>query len=192
MVAPFLPMLFMGEEWSELHPFLYFVSHTDPELAEAVRKGRREEFAAFHIQGDAPDPMSEETFFQSKIQWHLIKEGQHKIMLCYYKTLIQLRKKQSALSTPNRKQLQVIADKEKNLLMLYRWQGEEHIFCFMNFSRKQQMMLLPTEKALHKLFDSSEREWNGPGDMPFTNEIKSGNQLIGLQPESISIFISHV
>src|SRR5690349_24556369 len=47
-ISPFLPMFFMGEEWSEPNPFLYFVSHTDPQLAEAVRKGRKKEFSAFH------------------------------------------------------------------------------------------------------------------------------------------------
>src|SRR5919107_136884 len=59
ILSPYLPMLFMGEEWSEPNPFLYFVSHTDPELAEAVRKGRREEFKAFHEDSDeneVPDP----------------------------------------------------------------------------------------------------------------------------------------
>ncbi|WP_374166587.1 hypothetical protein [Arcticibacter sp. MXS-1] len=51
LLSPYLPMLFMGEEWVEPHPFLYFVSHTDPQLADAVRKGRKEEFKAFHNQG---------------------------------------------------------------------------------------------------------------------------------------------
>ncbi|RYY61327.1 MAG: malto-oligosyltrehalose trehalohydrolase, partial [Chitinophagaceae bacterium] len=67
LTAPFLPMLWMGEEWGEQNPFLYFVSHTDPELAIAVREGRKKEFAAFHAQGEAPDPVSEETFLRSKL-----------------------------------------------------------------------------------------------------------------------------
>ena len=70
-VSPFLPMLFMGEEWSEPNPFQYFVSHTDPVLAEAVRKGRKQEFAAFHLEGDAPDPMAEDTFRRSSLSWDL-------------------------------------------------------------------------------------------------------------------------
>ena len=56
LVSPYLPMLFMGEECSEPHPFLYFVSHTDPDLAEAVRKGRKAEFAAFHAVAKHPIP----------------------------------------------------------------------------------------------------------------------------------------
>src|SRR5215217_7556055 len=85
LVSPYLPMLFMGEEWSEQHPFQYFVSHTDPDLAEAVRKGRRAEFAAFHAEGEAPDPMSEETFLSSKLQWEFVEAEPHKTMLQYYK-----------------------------------------------------------------------------------------------------------
>src|SRR5947209_18496790 len=93
LVSPYLPMIFMGEEWMETNPLLYFVSHTDPELAEAVRNGRKKEFAAFHCSEDAPDPMAEETFLRSKINWNLISEKKHKTMFAYYKYLIDLRKK---------------------------------------------------------------------------------------------------
>src|SRR5690606_29809455 len=77
MVSPYLPMLFMGEEYSETNPFLYFVSHTDQDLVEAVRKGRRAEFAEFHDEGEAPDPQSEETFKKSKLQWKLLDQDLH-------------------------------------------------------------------------------------------------------------------
>ena len=49
-------MLFMGEEWAETNPFLFFISHTDKELASVVNKGRKEEFAYFNWQGEPPDP----------------------------------------------------------------------------------------------------------------------------------------
>lgn len=72
--APFIPMIFMGEEWGSKDPFLYFVSHTDSELVEQVRKGRKDEFAAMHAEGEAPDPQSEKTFLQSKLDWTAINE----------------------------------------------------------------------------------------------------------------------
>lgn len=93
LISPYLPMLFMGEEYSEKNPFLYFVSHSDKALVEAVRKGRKEEFAEFHNEGEVPDPQAEETFQQSKLQWHLLQEKQHSAMLSFYKSLIALRKK---------------------------------------------------------------------------------------------------
>jgi maltooligosyltrehalose trehalohydrolase len=80
LVSPFLPMLFMGEEYGETNPFLYFVSHTDPNLIEAVRKGRSEEFAAFHANGEAPDPQAETTFENSKLQWHLVRHSPHNLI----------------------------------------------------------------------------------------------------------------
>ncbi|MDR3553591.1 MAG: malto-oligosyltrehalose trehalohydrolase, partial [Syntrophobacteraceae bacterium] len=69
LLSPFLPLLFMGEEYGEQAPFLYFVDHTDPELREAVRKGRREEFNGFIWQGEPPDPASMETFLKSRLDW---------------------------------------------------------------------------------------------------------------------------
>ena len=61
LLSPFVPLLFMGEEYAEPAPFLYFVSHSDPALVEAVRRGRRDEFAAFAGRGEVPDPQAVET-----------------------------------------------------------------------------------------------------------------------------------
>jgi maltooligosyltrehalose trehalohydrolase len=186
VVSPYLPMLFMGEEWSEPNEFLYFVSHTDKDLSEAVRKGRKKEFAAFHTQGEAPDPVSKESFLRSKIQWTLIGEGQHKIMLEYYKALIQLRKTNEVLKEPARKNLEVIPYKEQNSLLLKRWNAREQIACFMNFSQKQQTIKYD-QPLCKKLFDSAEPKWNGPQSA--ANEIK--NKSIILQPESILLYQTH-
>src|SRR5690606_30764198 len=62
LLSPFTPLLFMGEEYGETAPFPYFVSHTDEALAEAVRRGRSEEFASFRWAGEPPDPQAPETF----------------------------------------------------------------------------------------------------------------------------------
>ncbi len=68
LLAPFVPMLFMGEEYGENAPFLYFCDHVDEELAVATREGRRREFAAFTaFAGDIPDPQSPHTFAASKL-----------------------------------------------------------------------------------------------------------------------------
>ena len=75
ILFPFLPMLFMGEEYGETAPFQYFTSHSDEDLIESVRKGRHEEFEAFTWQGEAPDPHDEETFRRSKLNWNLWKSN---------------------------------------------------------------------------------------------------------------------
>jgi maltooligosyltrehalose trehalohydrolase len=68
LLSPFLPLLFMGEEYGETAPFQYFTSHSLQELIEAVRCGRRREFASFGWDGDSPDPQSEGTFLRSKLK----------------------------------------------------------------------------------------------------------------------------
>ena len=67
LLSPFIPLLFMGEEYGEPNPFLYFVSHHSPELLDAVRNGRRDEFKAFAWAGEVPDPGAEETFARSRL-----------------------------------------------------------------------------------------------------------------------------
>ena len=70
LLAPQLPLLFMGEEYGEDHPFQFFCSFDGQDLIEAVRQGRKREFEAFHAQGaEAPDPQSPSTFERSRLTW---------------------------------------------------------------------------------------------------------------------------
>jgi maltooligosyltrehalose trehalohydrolase len=98
LLGPFTPMLWMGQEYAEDAPFQYFVSHTDPELVEAVRQGRRREFAYFADQGEAPDPQSPATFERSKLDWSLRKDGEHATVLALYHELLRLRREVPALT----------------------------------------------------------------------------------------------
>jgi maltooligosyltrehalose trehalohydrolase len=186
LVSPYIPMLFMGEEYSEPHPFLYFVSHTDPELAEAVRKGRKAEFSAFHAQGEAPDPVSKKTFDESKLQWELIKREPHQTMFDFYKTLIKLRKQQPALCHLDRNKLDAEANEKNQTLLLHRWHKVEHIYCLLNFSKKQQQLTLPDYgKELQKIFDSADPAWNGPAA---ALDVISDEWTVTIQPESFLIY----
>src|SRR5690606_7306946 len=70
LTSPFVPMLFQGEEWGASTPFLYFTDHADPDLAEAIRQGRRREFAAFGWDAESiPDPQAIETFRRAQLNW---------------------------------------------------------------------------------------------------------------------------
>jgi maltooligosyltrehalose trehalohydrolase len=94
LCSPCLPLLFMGEEFAETNPFVYFTSHGDPALAQAVREGRRKEFEEFHFGDlvDFVDPQSAEAFQRSKLNWNLIGHPEHSGILSFYRELIQLRK----------------------------------------------------------------------------------------------------
>jgi maltooligosyltrehalose trehalohydrolase len=70
LLAPYLPLLFMGEEYGESQPFQFFCSFEGADLVEAVRQGRKREFEAFHAQGgEVPDPQAVETFERSRVTW---------------------------------------------------------------------------------------------------------------------------
>ena len=108
LLSPFIPLLFMGEEYGETAPFYYFVEHSDPNLAEAVRRGRREEFAAFAWQGEPPDPQDEATFLRSKLNHTLRHQEQHGRLWEFYKELIRLRNELPALAYLSQKDTEVL------------------------------------------------------------------------------------
>jgi maltooligosyltrehalose trehalohydrolase len=188
LVSPYLPMLFMGEEYAEPNPFQYFVSHTDPELAEAVRKGRKKEFSAFHMEGEAPDPMAEETFNNSKLQWDLLDTEPHRTMLGYYKKLIAIRQKYPALNQLNRKELRVAFDQTRQTITLSRTARDQQVVCFMNFSTENHEVETPqTDGSWHKMLASSDPQWGGQNSIP---ESVPGESRLPLPPESFTLYIN--
>jgi maltooligosyltrehalose trehalohydrolase len=152
MVSPYIPMLFMGEEWAEPNPFLFFISHTDKELAAIVNKGRKEEFSYFNWQGEPPDPRLEETFTNSMLQWQLLESEPHKSMFEYYRKLIMFRKQNPALNNTNRHNTKAEADENSKILKLERWSDSQYFECVMNFSDTEQLYQWPAGKVV---FNSS-------------------------------------
>ena len=93
LLGPFVPLLFAGEEWAASTPFLYFTDHQDAALAEAVRQGRRREFAAWVPDaGEIPDPQSPESFEWSRLDWTELEREPHARMLDWYRRLIAYRR----------------------------------------------------------------------------------------------------
>ena len=92
LLSPSIPLLFMGEEYGETAPFLYFVSHEDEEIIEAVRTGRLEEFASFPDQYTVPDPQLTDTFQRSNIDRELRFNEPHAHLFAFYQHLLKLRK----------------------------------------------------------------------------------------------------
>jgi len=186
LCSPFIPMLFMGEEWAENNPFLFFISHGDPELVEAVRKGRKAEFAAFHGEGEPPDPQDIQTFLRSKLSWDLMDTDGHRQMFQYYRALIALRKQHAPLDQMDRKQMHVTSD--TNCLTLSRWDGEQYIVCLMNFSDQIQQINITAERPYwKKIFDSADPQWNGPVAAP---RHLDAMQYVTIQPQSILVYTS--
>jgi maltooligosyltrehalose trehalohydrolase len=121
LTSPFLPMIFEGEEFAASTPFQYFADHEDPEMAKAVKEGRRGEFAAFGWNpADIPDPENVETFERSKLKWDEVHEGRHEEMLQWYRGLIALRRRSASLNNGEPGQTKVTFDEEKRWLVMER------------------------------------------------------------------------
>lgn len=97
LLAPNLPLLFMGEEYGETAPFQYFTDYQDRILGEAVRKGRWEEAIGFGWKGEVPDPQSEETFQRSKLDLSRRYQEPHNRLFAFYRRIITLRKSEPLL-----------------------------------------------------------------------------------------------
>lgn len=92
LLAPNLPLLFMGEEYAETAPFPYFIDHGDPALVEAVRRGRAAEFAAFAWQGVLPDPAAPATFASAQLDPQRRRSPAGRAMESWYRRLLALRR----------------------------------------------------------------------------------------------------
>jgi len=167
ILSPFVPMLFMGEEYGEEAPFNYFVDHSDPDLIEAVRRGRRKEFEAFHWPGEVPDPQSPSTFAQSRLQWKKRENEKHKILLDFHGFLLRLRKRLPVLAEPTRQGLQVADWSGRRMLTVQRAKGEEKVLILLNFNAVSSNMQITGISAGRwcKVADSAERRWLGPGSL---------------------------
>jgi maltooligosyltrehalose trehalohydrolase len=121
LMSPAVPALFMGEEFGCTQPFLYFADF-EGELAEAVRNGRRREFASFETFGGAelPDPISPETFEASVIAWEAVEEAPHAEWLAFHRGLLELRRQHVVPGLPARAVTAVGFPGKAGLLVTWR------------------------------------------------------------------------
>src|SRR5262249_51234606 len=164
LLSPFVPMLFMGDEYGETAPFQYFISHSNPDLVEAVRQGRRGEFASFQWQGEAPDPQDEKTFESSKLNHSLKKAKPHQTLLAFHKELIRLRKSLPALYSLSKDRMDVVSFEEDRVLAVRRWHGTNEVLVIFNFNDGPigEFQNIPYG-VWHKRFDSADPRWSGAG-----------------------------
>ena len=152
LLSPFVPMLFQGEEWSASSPFLYFVDFEDPELIEAVRKGRQSEFEGFGWNPEnIPDPQSEETFLRSKLEWQEKEGALHRELLEWYRALITLRKSQPDFA-PGPLDAEGVAFHEEDCWLRFR-RGSFQVAC--NFSGEQRRVPLDVTRGERLILTSA-------------------------------------
>ena len=186
ILSPYIPILFMGEEYGEKSPFLYFVNHSDLQLIEGVRKGRKKEFEAFLWDEDPPDPQSPDTFVKSKLQWEMRNEEDHKVLLDFYRELIQLRKSVCTFYKYDRGCLDISGDEEKKFVVMMGSDSKTRLVMLVNFNRDDTMVVMPAKGDWKKVLDSSDIRWNGPGAI--LPDRLENNEPLNMRSESYAIY----
>lgn len=184
-LSPYIPMLFMGEEYGDKSPFYYFISHSDKDLIKAVQEGRKEEFKQYIKPGqEFPDPQSEEVFNGSKLKWEKRNSGEHKIILEWHKELIRLRNENAVLKNFDKECIRAEVLNEAGLI-LHRKDatGKKELVALMNVSEKEIPYFLPGNNGTwKKLLDSTEAKWNeentSTNKEQFSEQKQAGEQVV--------------
>lgn len=158
LLLPYLPLLFMGEEYGEKAPFLYFVDHGDKDLIESVRRGRKEEFCDFHndqrTDQTHPDPASLDTFKQCILNWPAAPN----VLNRFYKRLIHLRKA-CQIMTPDQAS-DISTQHIQDVIYYRRTLNQGDLLCVMNFGQQTQEVELPlNNQTWHQKIYSADAEW---------------------------------
>jgi len=187
LTSPYVPLLFMGEEYGEDSPFLYFTSHSDERLIKAIRKNRNKEALSSFTEKTPPDPQSEDAFIKSILQWDNHTRGHHKILLDFYCRLIRLRKEMHALSDTDKFHFESVRMDEKMLLFFRRWCLYGEVFCVASFNKEPCAAdILFPEGRWEKMLDSSEPQWQGCG--PAMPSAVDGPGRVTIPPFSFTLY----
>jgi maltooligosyltrehalose trehalohydrolase len=189
LLSPFLPLLFMGEEYGENAPFLYFVNHSDPDLIEAVRNGRKREFRCFDWRGEPPDPQAESTFLTSQLHWDLRAAGSHTALRAFYKELIGLRSRIPALAELRMQGLQAVAFEAEKALVIRRSSKDAEGIAVFNFGREPaRLPAVFPEGVWRKKLDSADERWQGAGGLAPAEVREGGKVMLTLPPRSFVVY----
>ena len=190
ILSPYVPLLFMGEEYGEEAPFQYFISHTDAGLIDAVRNGRRGEFASFGWLGEPPDPQDEKTFLRAKLNHALKGDGKYRVLWDFYRELLRLRRELAPLARLSKERCEVIGFDNDRVLLLRRWRGKEVVVTLFNFNSAPVSLALPMAPGRwRKALDSSEARWRGAGsELPAEFDCAESFEF-RLPPSSLALFM---
>lgn len=190
ILSPYLPLIFMGEEYGETAPFPYFTSHGDPALVEAVRRGRREEFAAFGWEAEVPDPQDEATFRSALIDPELRSVGWHRQVFSFYREVIRLRRQLPNFRRPEREEIQVTGLEADRVVVVRLCRGQAELVVLFALGETSCRVRLPFRHGRYrKLLDSAEPRWGGPGALA-PEALDGGDEGIGitLAPFSVALY----
>lgn len=187
LLSPFIPLIFMGEEYGETAPFKYFISHSDKDLIEAVRKGRQREFPSF--KNKLSDPQAENTFLDSRINLSLSEKGNNKLLFKFYKELIILKKKLTRINIFSNRKIKTGYSDEKRFLYIVMYGKDYNILCIYSFNESPLNIKIPLTKGIwEKIIDSSSDKWGGSGEKA-SNIFNCNGDEIGVSLNSYNALV---
>jgi maltooligosyltrehalose trehalohydrolase len=140
LLSPYIPLLFMGEEYGEAAPFYFFSDYQEDQTASGLVDSRREQFAVFNFDGESRDPQDEATFLASKLNWGQREQGDHRLLLDWYGELIRLRRAHPLLADHSKRRLRADVVGEKGLVVYrYSADGRLHLITLLNFSLELEL-----------------------------------------------------
>jgi len=144
LLSPYLPLLFMGEEYGEDAPFNFFSDHEDEKLRKELREGRKKEFEAFEWGEDPPDPQDEQVFLDSKLRWHKRDEGKYRELLEWHRALIHLRRTHPLIKDLSRRRIRAdVAGANGLAVHRHSEDGRRQLLCLFNFSADKMEYSIP-------------------------------------------------
>ena len=179
-----VPLLFMGEEYGETAPFLYFTSHGDPELAEAVRRGRETEFARFKWHVEVPNPQAESTFAESKLNQSLASQEPHRTLERFYKALLRFRRNQRLAEA---QPVAVTEFPNERALLTLRSAGSTLLAALFHFGDNPATLTIELPSGTwESRIDSADPEWLGQG-ASLPKLVVSGPFQVNIQDRSFIV-----
>ncbi len=174
LFSPYLPLLFMGEEYAEKNPFLFFTNYEDPQLKEAVSSGRKEEFMDFGWES-FPDPEDDRSFYTSRLTPPCNWQEKNKAIFAFYKDVIHLRKTHPALFRPAKERTKVQVDLEKKMVTLTRWHDEKILTALFNLGTAETEI---APRGGTQILNSEWKKYGGQLDEDETSSLLKGNMLV--------------
>src|SRR5712671_4390101 len=160
LLSPFVPLLFMGEEYGEPAPFLYFTSHGEKDLIEAVRLGRRKELSEFGWNDEPPNPEDETTFESSRLDHHLLETDPHRTLRLFYHELIRFRRASHLAKDAN---LEITESESLPILTVLRNSVDRRLLFIFNFDTREVELRAAEPKGQWSTeLYSADSRWLGP------------------------------
>lgn len=193
--SPFIPLIFMGEEWGETNPFYYFIDHGNEWLNEEVRKGREKEQRRWRSGPPGPDPSQESTFDASVLNWSRRNAEEHRKLFSLYQDLISLRKSEPVLRPGEARHEVKSSPRGKWLRLLYKHPAGNSLLVAFNFgSAPATVKFEGLEQETYTLrFSTMDAKYclTGQHAQPVPKELKTspkGKCTIPLPPHGAALY----